>query len=180
MKRGIRNIQRLLLLILAVALTGVPVLSGHAQGEQKTADQSSEDIVFQDFSNHEPYFYSMANKWEQNKVPVGTKEINIEAKAFSAKSDDSGVSVGSYQGENNVLLWSKPKGWVEYEVNADQEGIYELVTDYFPYTSSDGGHRQSVWMSVQINGEFQYREAHSISLERQFADVKPVRYDDDV
>lgn len=178
MKRGFRTVQRLLLLILVVALTGVPVLSGHVLGEQNAVDQGSENRVFQDVSTREPYFYSMAKKWGSDNVPAGAQEIRIEARSFSAKSDDAEVSVGSYQGEDNVLLWSKPKGWVEYEVNAEAEGIYELETEYFPYIPADGGHRQSVMMSVRINGDYPFREAHSIALERQFAEASAEKYDD--
>lgn len=178
-KRRIKFLNRLLLVILSVALIGSPVLPGNAQGDSKIAETSSQDSLAQDFTSHEPYFYTISKEWEQKKIPVGTKGIEIDAKAYHAKSDDAVVSVGSYEGENDVLLWSQPKGWVEYKVNVDQEGIYELATDYHPFLSKDGTGRQSVIMSVQINGEYPFREAHSVSLERRFAEVRPEKYDDE-
>ncbi|MGO4789041.1 extracellular solute-binding protein [Paenibacillus sp. 2KB_20] len=178
-KRSIKFLNRLLLVILSVALIGNPVLPGNAQGDPKIAESSSPDTRTQDFSSHEPYFYTISKEWEQKKVKVGAKEALIDAKSYHAKSDDAVVSVGSYEGEHDVLLWSQPKGWVEYKVNVDQEGLYELATDYHPFLSKDGLGRQSVIMSVQINGEYPFREAHSVSLERRFSEVRPEKYDDE-
>lgn len=178
-KRGTQFLNRLLLVILSVTLIGNPVLPVNAERTSETIETSSEDTLTSDLSSHEPYFYTISKEWEQKKVPVGTKLLEIDAAKYDAKSDDSVISVGSYEGEKDVLLWSQPKGWVEYKVNVDQEGIYELAADYHPFLSEDGLGRQSVMMGVQINGEYPFREANSISLERLFTEVRPVKFDAD-
>lgn len=108
-KRRIKFLNRLLLVILSVALIGSPVLPGNAQGDSKIAETSSQDSLAQDFTSHEPYFYTISKEWEQKKIPVGTKGIEIDAKAYHAKSDDAVISVGSYEGENDVLYGHSPK-----------------------------------------------------------------------
>jgi len=166
----------LIIMILSVAVLGVAGFPRHSDGEQAQADPSE---IMSNSLSQDPYFYEVKKQWEKEQIPAGTKEISINLKSIANQSPDASIQIGSYQGENDVLLWSKPRGWIEYEVDVAQEGLYEMAAEYFPFTEEDGGSKQPVMMTVQLNGKFPYREAHSISLEREFVDQKPEKFDAD-
>lgn len=125
----------------------------------------------------EPYYYEIEQKWKSEGIKLGNHNAKIEAGSFSNKSTDAGVTLESYHGEENVLLWSKPTGWVEYHFDVEDEGLYEIALDYTPFLQEDGGTRQSVILNLQVNGSYPFRESRSIELKREFRDEKP-QYDD--
>lgn len=125
----------------------------------------------------EPYFYETQEKWKDEEINNGVESIEFAASNFTKKSAESNIKIGSYAGEENALLWSNPGGWVEYEVDLEHEGLYQINVDYFPFLQEDGGSRQSVILGAEINGSYQYREARSIELKREFKD-QDVQYDE--
>src|SRR5699024_5485557 len=88
------------------------------------------------------------------------------------------INVTSDEGEDEVLLWEKDNEWVEYEVDVQQEGLYEIAVEYMPILQKDGGTRQSVILNVMLNGENPYRESRSIELSRFYQDQED-KFDDD-
>lgn len=124
----------------------------------------------------EPYFYEVKQQWLDEKIPNGEQQVKFPANEFTEKSEEYPITVGSYDGENDVLLWSMPGGWVEYEVEMAQEGLFQIDVDYRPFSQEDGGSRQSVIFGAEINGAYPYREARSIELKREFKDQN-VQYD---
>lgn len=126
--------------------------------------------------NPEPYYYEVSQQLTKQPLNI-VQEVDLPAERFMRKSDDVAAAVGPYRGESDVLVWSNPKGWVEYRVEVDQEGDYALSAEYSPFSSADGGGRESIIMAVQVNGTYPFREAHSISFERDFKEVLPIKYD---
>lgn len=125
----------------------------------------------------EPYYYEMQKQWTDEGLNNGDTSIEIAASDFTEKSTESNIKVGPYAGEEGVLLWSNPGGWVEYEVDIEKEGLYPIDVNYFPFLQEDGGSRQSVILGAEINGAYQYREARSIELKREFQDAE-FQYDE--
>lgn len=143
--------------------------------KKESADVTSlEDVDFD--RKLEPYHFEMKQKWAEEGIPNGTEEITFDAKDYQETSPESSVTVGSYRGEDDVLLWSRPGGWVEYEVEIDKEGLYQIDLGYLPFSQEDGGSRQSAIFGAEINGAYPYREARSIELKRSFTDQE-VQYD---
>ncbi|WP_019421474.1 extracellular solute-binding protein [Paenibacillus sp. OSY-SE] len=130
-----------------------------------------------DNSQIEPYYQETLKQWQADGIQPGTGEVVIPASQFTAKSDDADVTTGSYEGKNNVLIWSNQRGWIEYEVEVSRAGLYEMKADYYPLKEQDGGSRQSVMLSARINGEYPFNESRSIVFEREYRDIQPARYD---
>ncbi|NWQ40766.1 extracellular solute-binding protein [Bacillus sp. EB106-08-02-XG196] len=167
------------LIIVLIISTMLPFSNNQSQtvyaDENKNTKETASTGTFE--RNLEPYYHEMEQKWKSEGVNQGTDNLQIEAGSFSNKSTDAGVTLESYGGKDNVLLWSKPTGWVEYLVDVQNEGLYEIALEYTPLLQADGGTRQSVIFNVQLNGSYPYRESRSIELKREFRDEKP-QYDD--
>lgn len=150
-----------ILLIISIFFTAMT----HDRAFAEETDQS-ERISFQFI---EPFYNEVLKKWQDEEIPFGNDFIEVEANNYSEISDDA-LSVTNYAGENQVLLWQEAFGWVEYEIEVDHAGLYEIAVEYLPLKHDDGGSRQSVILNVMVNDEVPYREARAIELKRYFKD----------
>src|SRR5690625_3126912 len=122
----------------------------HFRASAEETDQSLETDLSTVFI--EPFYYEVLQQWEDEGLSAGKDSIEIQAKDFTDVSSDA-INVTSYEGEDEVLLWEEDNGWVEYEVDVQQEGLYEIAVEYMPLLQKDGGTRQSVILNVMLNGE---------------------------
>jgi ABC-type glycerol-3-phosphate transport system substrate-binding protein len=127
----------------------------------------------------EEYFLNISAEWDSSGIPLAQEEIVIQAKDFRAKSDDAQISIGTFMGRNDTLIWENQRGWIEFEVDVPQTALYEFEINYYPFHVGEGGSRRAVQMSTTINGEFPFREARSLDFYREFKDQWPLRMDDD-
>lgn len=125
----------------------------------------------------EPYYPEKKQEWEEEGITEADDEIQISASDYVDIDSETEVKVDSYGGEDDALIWSRPGGWVEYEVEVAEEGLYEIETEYHPLATEDGGSRQSVIMGAEINDSYLYREARSIELKREYKD-EDAQFDD--
>jgi hypothetical protein len=124
----------------------------------------------------EPYYYEVQQEMAEKAVPHGSGSYVVPAVRYSGKSADADVRIGSYEGKDHVLLWSNPKGWIEYEIEVEDEGLYEITAEYAPISDGNRRNRRASILSVQVNGGYPFREARSLSFEREFRN-EPPRYD---
>lgn len=125
----------------------------------------------------EDYYYNVRQQWQERQVPIGTSDIYMPAHEITAQSDDATIEVATYKGQDDVVIWTGSRGWIEYEVDVAEAGLYEFAVDYYPLPRDEGGSRRAVQISMQLNGEFPYREARAIDLYREFRDIWPLRRD---
>ncbi|WP_318615665.1 extracellular solute-binding protein [Sporosarcina sp. YIM B06819] len=159
-------------LIISSTLFTVPQKSTAAGLEENKSEKSPLEAEVE----LEPYLYEVKQQWASEGIPNGKQHVTFAASEFAAKSAESNITIGSYKGKNEALLWSTPGGWVEYELDMAQEGLYQIDVDYIPFSQEDGGSKQSVIFGAEINGAYPYREARSIELRREFRDLD-VHYD---
>ncbi|NIK75348.1 ABC-type glycerol-3-phosphate transport system substrate-binding protein [Paenibacillus castaneae] len=176
---------RLLIICLSIVLIGTLNVTGKTDSKRAVYAESerspgkSDEIGESASSGQiEPYYEEVRKKWEADKIPSGGKQYIIEAAGYVRKSDDAAVITDMYQGQKDVLLWSSPKGWVEYEVEVEQEGLYEIVADYAPLSDDNRKNRRPSILSAKVNDVYPFREARSMSFEREFKN-QPQRFDTD-
>ncbi|MDF2722867.1 MAG: putative binding protein [Paenibacillus sp.] len=131
----------------------------------------------------EPFYAQTLADWTQKGYASGTSTIRIPAADFSDQSSLQLGKVGSYQGKDRVLLWQADRdNWIEYKVNVDKAGLYQLELQYYPYSlvqeTAQNMNRKPVSMSAQFDGAFQFREARAIPFRRLFKDDLPVKQDE--
>jgi len=160
-----------ILLILSTCFSNTIYFRASAEETDQSLDTDLSTVFI------EPFYYDVLQQWQDEGLSAGKDSIEIQAKDFSDVSSDA-INVTSYEGEDEVLLWEEDNGWVEYEVDVQQEGLYEIAVEYMPLLQKDGGTRQSVILNVMLNGENPYRESRSIELRRFYKDQED-KFDED-
>ncbi|GHH97808.1 extracellular solute-binding protein [Neobacillus kokaensis] len=178
-KTSIRRLQAISIIVIFIIGTMLPLFNkpssiAHAEEKLKSKETADADTFEKQL---EPYYYEVVQKWKSDGVQPGSEQLKLDAGNFSNKSRDAGVTLGSYAGKDHALLWSTQNGWVEYNVNVKEEGLYEMAFEYAPFLQKDGGTRQSIIFNVQINGAYPFKESRAIELKREFRDEKP-QYDE--
>ncbi|MDR0316144.1 MAG: extracellular solute-binding protein [Treponema sp.] len=103
-------------------------------------------------------------------VPAGTRDIPIDI--FSWRTAE-GVSLrNSFEGENRVLQTGE-QSFVEYTVNLDRPGRYNLYIEYFPLASRG----IKIERNLLINGETPFLGAERLVFQRVWGDGGNVRFD---
>ncbi|MCU6708849.1 extracellular solute-binding protein [Paenibacillus sp. J5C_2022] len=164
-----------------VGASGSSQLAASGEATNADATSSTDDRISQRQqsagSRQEPYYLERVAQWQEAGVAPGGKELRLDAISFARQSADAEATPGDYEGESDVLLWPAERGWVEYDLHVEEAGLYEISVEYAPFRQQDGGSHQPVIWGVSLNGEYPYREAASIALERAFRDG-PVRFDE--
>lgn len=163
-------IKKLLIYSVIILLTFSSCFIVHpvsANEEEKDTNIGVGDVA----SFVDPFYKEVLKEWEEQGISDGSDQITIQAKDYSNISGDE-IQVTNYQDENSVLLWKQPIGYVEYEVDVKKAGLYELELETIPLLQGDGGTRQSIILSVLINGSNQFREARSIELKKIYKDLE--------
>lgn len=174
------KIKRLMLVLLTLTLIlssiyfvrkdNGPLLA--SENDVSTLLQGPLDLDWVD-SDKEPYHYENLVRWEKEGITAGSDSTEVKMTDYSNSNENANVEVGSYGGEDNVLIWNNAGGWIEFEVDIAEEGLYNLDLDYLPLMQEDGGSNQSVIFSVLVNGEYPSMESRSIELRRIYADLEP-------
>ncbi|NMO94623.1 extracellular solute-binding protein [Paenibacillus lemnae] len=180
-----RNNYRILssMLLFTVLLSGctgpdsTPALSFSADVIRTDWEQELTKVKRQTF---EPYYMQRLSEWKASGAGNGSETIEIPAADVARSSKGAGYSIGSYGGRDDVLIWNNESShWLEYEIQVDSPGLYELSMTYHSFQNSDTetqNYRPSV-MAVQLNGEFPFREARAVSFPKRFRDQLPLKQD---
>lgn len=98
--------------------------------------------------------------------------IYVDVPNPKAASDD--ITFDTVDGRENVLIMDET-GFIEWEINVQTAGLYVLGVDYYTIEGKGG----KIERSIYINGELQYNEARTASLDRNFIDEPTGEYDED-
>jgi ABC-type glycerol-3-phosphate transport system substrate-binding protein len=152
--------------------------SGTASAADAPQQTKSDDRLVVKAQEFEPYYADVLKGWVEKSVKPASGTITIQASKFSQKSEFADTTVGTYEGKSNVLQWrSTRESWVEYEIDAPSDGLYEAYVTYRPITGQ--GLRKPATLSVFVDGKFQFRESTSTVLYRQWQDATPIKKDDE-
>ncbi|TLS51482.1 extracellular solute-binding protein [Paenibacillus antri] len=93
----------------------------------------------------------------------------VLATDYSAASEEATLRIRYDEAKQaNVLDWNNPEGWVEWKVEAPEDGWYDIVVDY----AGLPGSYSNIVRGIQIDGEYPFREARRIGFERMWRDGK--------
>ena len=106
--------------------------------------------------------------------PVADVEITIPGGQYSDAAAPGLRVETEYEGKDGpVLLWESEQGWVEWEFEAPESGLYEISLEYYALE----GKRSAVWREVQINGERPFVETKQFLFPRIWNDTREPRQD---
>ncbi|WP_127530466.1 extracellular solute-binding protein [Paenibacillus kobensis] len=119
------------------------------------------------------YYGDVLAEWIKHGVAGAKEAIKVQGAAAVRVSNTAEIKPGSYEGKNNVLLWqTQDEGWIEYEIDAAEDALYEIQVAYNPL--KDTGSKRPIQWDVLIDGKRPYREASTASLYRSWEDVRPI------
>ena len=129
------NLTRILSAAIAVLIC-VPMLSAFPAAAEDsppaadTADAANASSANELFTKQKTYsdYYD-----EIKDVPRPNAEALL---TYSGKDDVAEAEVTSFEGKDNVLVWSNEEGRVDFTVDIPQAGAYQLEMSYYPL---DGG-----------------------------------------
>ncbi|MDR0442505.1 MAG: extracellular solute-binding protein [Treponema sp.] len=103
-------------------------------------------------------------------VPNGERDIPFDI--FSWTRADGVSVVENFEDEDRVL-YTEEKSFLEYRVNLEKEGLYNFYIEYFPIESRG----INIERSLLINGEIPFLGADRLTFQRVWGDGANVRID---
>lgn len=156
--------------VLAV-LVCVPMLSAFpaaADGENDSpaAALAAEQSGGTKFSRQKTYseYYD-----EIEDVPRPAAEAQL---IYSGKNAEAEAEIASFEGRDNVIVWSNDEGRIDFTVDVPQSGAYQLEFSYYPLDATT-----VTEVSVLLDGESPYDTASRVTLNHIWANAYPIGVD---
>ena len=109
---------------------------------------------------------------EYQGAPRPQVEIVIPAVQFRAAANKFHV-LTDYDGYEGRVLWTDERGYIEWEVDVPQAGLYNVEITYYPAE----GRGTTIEREIQINGETIFEGADYLRFHRTFGDAGPSLFD---
>ncbi len=147
LKRLLSGLMAMLICVSSFGFTAA------AEDKSDNSDSSSPTIEYVKQKTYSDYYDEIENKERPRD------EIFLN---YVSASDDADVEVKSYKGKDDVVVWSNEDGTLDFSVDVEKAGAYNVEVCYYPIT---GGNTVSE-MSVAIDGETPFDTATRISFPR--------------
>lgn len=147
-----------------------------ASGGAQTAARGTSKQTVQP-NEFEPYYSEVLKGWQEKGIKKGASAVTIDATKYSALSEGAEMTVGPHEGKQALIWKGTRNSWVEYQVDVPSDGLYEIQVTYRP--SKERGMRRPIVWDMKVDGARPFREATSITLNRQWQDARPIKQDDD-
>lgn len=165
------SLKRFLSAAIAVStcLTALPAFPAFSEENpppaetQETAEADNSVSAFARQKTYSDYFDEIEN------VPRPNKEAFLE---YSGCDSEAQVEVGSYEGKENVVIWSNESGTIDFTVDVPEAGAYQMEVSYFPI--SDGSTTE---VSVLIDGVSPYDTATRVEMNHIWTSAYPISVD---
>ncbi len=92
---------------------------------------------------------------------------------YTGARDEAEVTVGAYEGAEDVIIWSNQFGTLDFEVDVPQAGAYNIEISYFPI---QGGNVTSE-VSVLLDGVSPNETSTRVDLPRIWTSAYPISSD---
>lgn len=163
------NFKRIMSAVLAVLIC-VPVLSAFpsfaAEGDGGTSasDADLEAELFVRQTTYSDYYDEIDDVPRPDAEAVWT---------YKGKDDLAEAEVTSFEGKDNVLVWSNEEGRLDFAVDIPQSGAYQIEVSYYPIADS----ATTTEVSVLLDGESPYDTATRVTLPHIWTSAYPIKPD---
>jgi ABC-type glycerol-3-phosphate transport system substrate-binding protein len=161
--KGICIMQRLLvsgLIILILLLRGITL-------------QAAEDaitIMKFDF-NRDNNYIRYIEKYQGEIRP--DDQIIIPAFSFSNQAQAIVTRLDKFEGRKDVLRWENEAGWLEWEIQVPESGLYNIAMEYYPLNKNG----RNLEVELMIDGDYPFNEARSFIFSRVWKDATGIKQD---
>jgi len=161
-KKIIRLTSQICILVLFITFFNLSGISVSAD----TGSGSGGDSVIERSGTYEEYI---------SKFPNATRpqtEIVISPDKYSLK-DMTIEILEDYEGKSGKSILTDEEGFIEYKVDVQEEGLYNIWIEYYPVK----GRQSSIERELWINGESPFTDANHLTFTRVWADSEEIRQD---
>ena len=104
---------------------------------------------------------------------AGERERPLTALRFGGDTAAAGggaeVKVGPYEGKENAVIWSNSEGYVEFTVEVERAGLYNMGLTYYPVA----GKGADIEFELYIDGQMPFSGCEKIVFPRLYANTQP-------
>lgn len=156
-----KRMKRLIAIILTIALSisGVTTSEYKVSAETDTSFDEYKDML-SDSRTDGTRYREYLNQYDTSKQP--DREYIIEAGDYVRTEGMDTEEYIDYEGMEGTSIYTGEKGLIEYEVNIQEEGFYNISLDYYPIE----GKSASIQRSFFIDGDLPYTELDLIEFAR--------------
>lgn len=129
-----------------------------------SSDDEEETSLFVKQKTYSDYYDEIADMARPDKEVYMT---------YVGASDDAEVEVGTYEGKDNVIIWSNEEGTLDFEVDVPETGAYSIEMSYYQI---EGGTTTSE-VSVLLDGVSPYDTATRVNIPRIWTSAYPITTD---
>ncbi len=159
------------ILVIVLAIIGysvyVKVMNDRYEASQQ-GNMPPEVVETEKITNRDDTYSAYLERHKDAARP--NHEIAVDVKNYS--SADKVEVYGEYQGRQEVLV-SLEEGFVEWEVDIPEAGLYNISLDYYPLE----GRGIDLERILYINGEMPFAGADTLAFSRIWTDAGEVRMD---
>lgn len=102
-----------------------------------------------------------------------SREINVKGSSYTS-ADGAGVKIlDSFSGKNQVLKWDSESGYVEWEVDVPETGLYNLALNYFPVEAKG----RDIELGLYIDGKAPFDIAENFHFYRVWKNKTSIQRD---
>lgn len=167
------KLKRILSAAMAV-LVCVPVMSCFPASAEISTDSSVTQTAGAAYQQAAQTFVKQKTYSEYYDEIADVKRPAVEALlTYSGKDDVAEAEVKSFEGKDNVLVWSNEEGRIDYTVNVPESGAYQLEVSYYPL---DNGSTTTEF-SVLLDGVSPYDTATRATLPHIWASAYEISSD---
>lgn len=138
-----------------------------------SADSPSEDgadVDFEGIIKRENTYDEYISKYKGAQRP--SLEIDIPVENYI--DTDMNIKVyENFEGSEGKSIWTDEEGYITWEVEVPQAGLYSIYIEYFPVEGRSTDIEREIW----INGESPFFDAKHIILSRVWANAEPIKRD---
>lgn len=165
-----KKILQSTLSILLATLLSTSVFTAFADSTwHNEVDLKFEEAVLNREKNYDNYIAAYAD------VAQGEKEIVVSASNFYEIASDSSATLHEeFNGKTGVLEFKKAPDYVSWHFSVPTDGIYCMAPVYYPLKETG----REIETALQIDGEFPFREAASITLPTAYQSEKGILIDE--
>lgn len=164
------NFKRILSASLAV-LVCIPALScfpAFAEDTEDTDSSVTEETSITEFYSKQKTYSDYYDEIQDEPRPDAEAVLT-----YSGKDDIAEAEVKSYEGRDNVLVWTNQEGRVDYTVDVPQSGAYQMEVSYYPIAEG----ATTTEFSVLLDGESPYDTATRVELPHIWTGEYPISVD---
>lgn len=161
-KKISRLTSQICILVLFIALFNPGAVTVSAD----TGSGSGSGGVIERSGTYEEYI----SKFPNAKRPQA--EIVISPDKYSLKNMDIKI-LEDYEGRPGKSVLTDEEGFIEYKVDVEEEGLYNIYIEYYPVKGRQSSMERELW----INGESPFTDANHLTFTRVWADSEEIKQD---